>query len=372
MNAADEVVACPICASNSERKFLLRDSPLLQNVLYDNRTAALDAERGDCPIHYCAACHFAFNPKFVAYRIHYDSQYNNDQSASATYRRYLDTIADRLIADCGLSPASRVLEIACGNGYLITRIRERCGALALGYDPAWSGRYGHEDFIKAETFSPPTGFRADLVILRHCLDSFTEPDAVFGALSGALHSRSRLYVESANLDYMLDSHDFSLFYHECPRYFSISAISRYLSGHQFSLQSSRLLFDEQYFGCLFRRVPGWNGLQKAPERFRRQLGSNRRTLLWGTSGRAITLLSHLGLDERQVTACVDIAPEKQGLHVPVTGQRIISQAEARTVGAARVIVANRNYLAEVASELPPDTEILSINDIINRGTDGPD
>jgi SAM-dependent methyltransferase len=370
MTTVSGLLDCPVCATRTERRFLLRRSPLLQNVLYDDRAAAVAAETGDCPIHYCPDCHIAFNPEFAAERIHYDLRYDNDQSSSATYRLYLDELASTLITDCHLTPQSTVLEIGCGNGYLLARMRELGQVRALGYDPAWSGRFGSEEFIRRELFTPPPGYRADLVILRHCFEALTDPVALLRSIATVLNRSSRIYIESANLDYILHSADFSLLSHEYAVYFSVGGLARYLARHGLSLVTSSMLFDEQYFGCLFRPTPGWDRLQRAPEQLRRALSECSPTMLWGTSGRTITMLSHLGLDEDIVAACVDISPSKQGRHVPGTGQRIISAEEARAARPRRVVAANHNYVAEIAAELPPDTELLSTNDIIDRGTHG--
>jgi C-methyltransferase C-terminal domain len=83
-------------------------------------------------------------------------------------------------------------------------------------------------------------------------------------------------------------------------------------------------------------------------------------LIWGTSGRCISLLCHMGWDSRVVAFGVDIDLEKQGLFIPVTGQRILSPAEGVAFGPDLVIVPNEVYAPEIRKQFVGDVRLVSL------------
>ena len=72
------------------------------------------------------------------------------------------------------------------------------------------------------------------------------------------------------------------------------------------------------------------------------------------------MLSHMGWDGRVVAFGVDIDPEKQGLFLPVTGQRVLSPAEAVAFVPDLVIVANELYAAEIRQQFSGDVRLVSL------------
>jgi hypothetical protein len=269
---------------------------------------------------------------------------------------------EHLVARCGLGPQSRVLEVGCGSGYFLAQLAARCGAQVRGYDPAYQGRYGDPATIRREYFQPTPGETYDLILLRHCLDGFTDPDAVLQAVRPALRPSGRLYVESADLDYILRGADFSLFFHEYARYFSRTSLAVFLGRHGLTLDSAETAFGGQYYACLFRPAPRPEALADTPKRLEAALAGAQKVLVWGVSGRAVTILSHLGLGTDRVAHAVDIAPVKQGHFIPVTGQRILSPEEAVAYGPDLVIIPNRNYEDEIRPLFPPATRFLTLQE----------
>ena len=355
--------SCPLCGGTTGQLFRLCRSPLLQNVLYDSRDAALTSIHGDFSFHHCASCHHGFNPGFRSSQVAYDSSYDNDQSSSATYRDHVEWVVGHLIDRCALGSHSRVLEVGCGNGYLLSRIEARCGAEVSGFDPAYQGRYGDPAKIRCEYFHPTGEDTFDLAILRHCIDGLTDPASVIGTIASALPPTGHLYVESADLDYILRGADFSLLFHEYARYFSKTSLALFLGQHGFTLNCAESAFGGQYYACLFRPSVGPSAIAEAPARIIKALEGAQKVLIWGVSGRAITILSHLALGEDKVAHAVDIAEAKQGRFLPVTGQRILSPDEAVAFGPDLVIIPNRNYESEIRPHFDPATRFLLLEDM---------
>lgn len=343
---------CPICGRRAQPLFTLRNAPRLQNVLFDSESDAKSVARGDYGFEFCPRCIHGFNPRFQADEIEYDTSYDNDQSASKKYRSHVEWVVRHLATHCGLGSGSKVLEIGCGNGFLLSRLHRRTRAQIAGYDPAYNGKYGDPSFFKREYFRPKKGKTWDLVILRHCLDSFTDPEPILRAVRAAVGTSGRLYVESADLDYILDAGDFSLFYHECARYFSKNSLAAYLGAAGFVLESVVPSFGGQYFSAVFRAVPDPKSVMRIPRRLKEGLKGAKRALIWGVSGRAVTILSHLSLGPDVVAFGVDIAKAKQGRHIPVTGQRILSPEEAVAFDPDLVVVCNALYADEIRQKFP--------------------
>src|ERR1035438_763661 len=57
---------------------------------------------------------------------------------------------------------------------------------------------------------------------------------------------------------------------------------------------------------------------------------------------------------------VDIDPAKQGMFMPITGQRILSPAEAVAFGPDLVIIANEIYAPEIRKEFTEGVHFVSI------------
>lgn len=357
-----EAPPCPLCGRATQPLFRLHDSPHLQNVFFDTREEALATPRGDFGFRYCGGCHHGFNPEFRADLVAYDPSYNNDQTSSSGYRGHIEAVIDHLVEHGALGAQSRVLEVGCGNGYFLSRVEARTGIEAHGFDPAYNGQFGQPARIRREGFRPVAGEIFDLVILRHCLDAFTDPDSILRAVVQALGPAGQLYVESADLDHILRAADFSLFFHEYARYFSKTSLAVYLGQHGLVLDSARPSFGGQYYSCLFRPAPGTTRLSAAPGRIGAALDGFQKILIWGVSGRAVTILTHLSLGTDRVACAVDIAPAKQGRYLPVTGQRVLSPAEAVAFQPDLVLIPNRNYENEIRPLFPTATRILTLHD----------
>jgi hypothetical protein len=355
-------VACPLCSRvTSDSIFELRNSPLLQNKLLRTSDEALAAPRVTATYLYCASCHFAFNPDFDPSSVDY-AKYYNGQLESAAYRGYVDKIAVDLAAQCGLGPSSRILEIGCGSGYFLSRLQKATGASeVVAFDPAYRGEYGMQGNVRRRLFEAgETDGPFDLVVLRHSLEGLLQV-ASFGELIRGLTSpSSRLYFEVTDLDHLLTEQNPSLLFNEYYRYFSARAADIFLRQTGFRLEHLWSLFGGTYLGITACRAPTTTDLRDAYRALDAIVREYRRVVVWGTSGRCISMLSHMAWDGRVVAFGVDIDREKQGLFLPVTGQRILSPREAVAFGPDLVIVANELYASEIRRQFPGDVKLVSL------------
>ena len=87
---------------------------------------------------------------------------------------------------------------------------------------------------------------------------------------------------------------------------------------------------------------------------------HKKVVIWGASGRCISVLCHLGWDSEVIAFAVDIDPEKQGLFLPVTGQQILSPAEVIAYRPDLVVVANEVYASEIRKQFPFEVRLVSL------------
>lgn len=353
---------CPLCSRpTADEMFELRNSPRLQNKLLRTRPEAMAAERVTARYLHCPACHFAFNPDFDASTVDY-AKYYNGQLESPSYRRYVDQLAVDLASACGLGPSSRVLEVGCGSGYFLSRIRAATGSNdILGFDPTYRGQHGVDAHVRRAFFDGREIDRPfDLVVFRHSLEGLLHIASLDELISRATSPSSRLYFEVTDLDQLLADRNPSLLFYEYYRYFSARAADIFLRRLGFRLHQLWSLFAGTYLGIIARSAPASMELNGAYRNLEEVVRSHRKVIVWGTSGRCISMLSHLGWDERVVSFGVDIDPEKQGMFLPVTGQRVLTPAEAVAFAPDLVIVANDVYAAEIRQHFATDVRLVSL------------
>lgn len=343
---------CPLCSiETSTTLFELRHSPILLNRLFASRDEALAAKRVDSTFHYCGRCHFAFNPAFDRGAVDYEGYYNK-QTESSHFRRSIEALVDRLAVDCELGRESGIVEVGCGNGYFLSRLKARTTAESVhGYDPAYRGEYGLEANVRRRLFDaadmPP---RIDLVVIRHCLEGILDSEPFIRLLSNA-SERARLYVEITDLDHILTERNPSLLWHEYYRYFSARSLDIFLRKMGFRLHQVYALFGNSNLGVTAIRAPATSNLDDAYQPLEAIVRSHRKVVIWGVSGRAISLLCHMSWGPSVVAHGVDIDVARQGQYVPVTGQVILSPAEARAFDPDLVIVSNESYALEIREAL---------------------
>jgi hypothetical protein len=353
---------CPLCRRpKPEELFVLRNSPLLQNELARSSQEALTAPRVDVAYYYCPQCRFAFNPRFDRSCMDYVGYYN-DQSESIVYRQYIDVLTESLRSDCRLGPESTILEIGSGSGYFLAQLKAKTGARhLLGYDGAYKGRHGMQDHIRPKLFDAgDITTPVDLIVLRHCLEGLLDVEHVTALLSGPMARRAHLYIEITNLDYILEEQNPALLFHEYYRYFSLRATDVFLHSVGFKIAKMTSVFGQSYLSILASPTSEPTTLDGGHGALETVVRQHHKVVIWGISGRSISLLSHMSWDKSVVAFGVDIDPRRQGKYVPVTGQRILSPSEAAAFEPDLVIVANEIYAQEIRETLGKPTRFVTI------------
>lgn len=360
MEVENKMSQCPICQSKNITNFLnLKNSPILQNILFLTQEHAKSANKIDVNFEYCSHCHFVFNAEFEDDKVEYSEKYDNSQLASSTYLKYIEDLVSNIIKDCKLKSTSRMLEIGCGNGYFLSMLQKQGNFFNLiGYDPAYNGQFGMSKFIKKAYYDPAANDKFDLIILRHTLEGLLNYRDILESIESSMTEESFLYIETVDLDHIIKSHGISLMYHEYARYYSIRSLS--ILFNKLNIYSVYHLFNDNYLGVLLKKRPTIEAIGKNINKINRIIRNYGKVVIFGIGGRAISFLTNQSLDESVIQFGVDINKEKQGKYIPVTGQLIISPEEAKAFNPELIIISNLNYLSEIRALMGHEVKYLTL------------
>jgi hypothetical protein len=346
-------VKCPICDSSDIAKYFgVKNSPLLQNVLYESELQALSVETVDADFFVCSHCNFLFNPGFK--EAPYDKTYNNDQQHSEVYRNHLIHVAD--IIESHLQPGRKLLEIGCGNGALLDILFARGCKNIVGYDPANTGQM---PFVKHCCWDARDTESYDIIVLRHTLEGMPNFDKFFSGVTQKVNFDGMIYLELTSASFILENASTQFLYNECPHYFSELTIAYFLNRYGFYVHRMHHMMGGAIFGIVGKKKTIKKPLAPATGK----LSNFKNVCIWGISGRSIHFLTNYKISQKMIPFGVDLDPRKQGQYIPVTGQKIISPQECIQMKPDAIIVLNENYVPEVISKFDYPVTILSWKDL---------
>jgi SAM-dependent methyltransferase len=367
---------CPICKSSKHTQLARRPRiPVLQNRVWPTREAALLAPGGTLTFLLCRSCGFGWNAAFDEDLINYDKFYDNDQTNSVAFDNHLADMADRIVR--ALPPETQsIVEVGCGQGAFIERLQRIIDKRInlFGFDPAWRGRAIAGASIFPVYFNADTVERlpdkAEFVLSRHTIEHIANPLSFLRAIRKAMMvtPRARLFLETPDLDWILDKQQpQDLFYEHCSL-FSESSFRVALAASGFQMEKIERVFGGQYFWVTAR--PTDDSPRETPEQIAdtrddfeeslmRIVSEWRHTvgglslqgpvLLWGASSKGVTFSLLLGDDRDRLSAAIDQNTKKIGGFMPITGVPII--APEQLPNNASVIIMNPNYAAEIQNSV---------------------
>ncbi len=351
---------CPNCDSpDVELFYVVNHSPCLQNILYPDEEVARQAKTIEKTEFYkCNGCIYLFNPGFEPDNVTYDGSYDNDQSESEAYRQHIQTVLEQIDADIDGLSGKRVLEIGCGNGYLLSLMGAK-GAEVTGYDPAYQGKFGQGDVIKKEYWSPSDNEQWDLIVMRLTVEGLLRVDRLFDDIKQACHQNTYLYLELIDLGNVLRNAEAVNLYHECARYHSANSITHYLSRFQFELKRISH-YDGGWLGVMSQHLGDVGAMPTLNKGVLKG-----EVAIWGISGRSIQFLTHNDLGVEDIHYAVDIDANKQGKFIPYTGHEIIGPEPVVQKKPDQVIVLNGAYIDEARNYFSYNVQILSHDDLFS-------
>jgi SAM-dependent methyltransferase len=372
---------CPLCGEQRVTPCLERSNvPVFQNIRYASPAAARAAPTGRLAISECDRCGFVFNAGFDPALAIYSADYENDQTQSERFRRYLDQIAARVLGAIAGRQHPTVLEIGCGQASFLKQLAAlpdaRYGRF-VGFDPAWRGGDTPSRLeIRPQLFDSAAAAtldsRVDAVVSRHVIEHVADPVRFLRDIAQAIGSSARptLMLETPCLAWILQHEvDFDFFYEHC-NYFTSETLGFALARAGYRARQIEPVFDGQYLWAeaepaaessdpLSAPAPHGHGaaIRAMGERgaarlvaWRDRLAAGRQqgpVALWGAGAKGATLAALTDLDGRLIDCLIDINPRKQGGFNAVTAHAIVSPAGAAARGVRVVVPMNPNYRDEI-------------------------
>ncbi len=377
-------VACAACSGEDLERFLrIPGLPTNCVALATTRKAALDCAKGSIDLGFCRKCGAISNLAFDPSRLAYDASYDNSLHFSPTFQKYADELADDLVKRHNLR-GKNIIDIGCGNAEFLSMVCKIGNNSGTGFDPsAISGRANLEagqgiaiirDYYSEECAQQS----ADFVICRQVLEHIEEPRRLLRRVRAALARAAggAVFFEVPNASFIFrNSGIWDIIYEHC-FYYSSVALARLFSICGFDVAKVSESFNGQYL-CLEASVSlhgiGLLGdaggdiesmrediLNFAEEyrsrrvRWDEALGlfanQGKRVTLWGAGAKGATFLNTLP-GANSLEYVVDVNPHKWGLHIPGTGQKVVSPEFLKKYRPDVLLIVNPNYREEISHQV---------------------
>lgn len=363
--------ACPVCDEPALEPFIRRERvPVHQNLLFATREAALAALRGSLDLQCCTRCGLLTNVAFQTELISYGEHYENTQTVSPCFDRYVEGLVEELVAE-GIR-GKRVVEVGCGKGYFLRRLCLRGGNEGFGFDPSYVGPEvdlgGRLRFIRSFYGVEQASLRADAVICRHVIEHVPRPLELLGRVREAVSASpaATVYFETPDLEWILDGVVLWDFFYEHCSYFTAASLSNAFIRAGFKPLAVRRLFGGQYLWMKASLASTASSFERPWPTLRQKLlgyaaaeerkvavwqstveeMSARGVAVWGAGAKGITFVNLLDPQASRIRCLVDINPAKQHRYAAGTGHAIVPPEELRPREVSNVILMNPNYAEE--------------------------
>ena len=375
---------CPGCGGTElDRFFEIPEVPTNCIALWATREAALNCPKAGIQLGFCRRCGAVSNLVFDTARLNYDPSYDNSLHFSPTFRKYSDELARDLVERYDLH-GKNIIEVGCGNGEFLSLVCELGNNRGVGFDPSFIAGRANLKAGKGIAIIPDyyseryAEHAADFLICRHVLEHIAKPQRFLRSVRAALAGKSEaaIFFELPNASFVFQKTGmWDIIYEHC-FYYSPGALARLFSACGFDVCDVSSTFNGQYL-CLEARVSSRDigrlgdaggdlvsmrdDIQKFAEEYcscrtywedtlGRLEGQRKRVALWGAGAKGATFLNafrHL----KSIEYIVDANPNKWGLYIPGTGQRVVSPEFLKQFRPDVVLIVNPIYRAEIGAQL---------------------
>ncbi len=329
--------------------------PLANSYLRKDQEASAEP-RYSLHAYVCETCWLVQVPA-MATPEHIFRDYAYFSSFSDTWRAHCAAYAKAMVARLGLTPESRVVEVASNDGILLTQFLS-AGIPVLGIEPARNiAEYANAQGIptRAEFFGAETaralrgeGYAADLIAANNVLAHVPDLHDFIEGFRILLKPGGTVTFEFPHVLEMLRLTQFDTIYHEHFSYLSLTALAPLFARHGLAMVDveklpthggslrlfvqhagakaadsvATILAEETAFG-LTRRAT-YEAFDRKVRALRAELLSmlqklkaeGRRVAAYGAPAKGNTLLNYCGITSELVAYTVDRNPEKQGCLLP--------------------------------------------------------
>jgi SAM-dependent methyltransferase len=320
------------------------------------------------------------------------SDYAYFSSASSSWLAHAAQFCADMTTRFGLTAASRVIEVASNDGYLLKNF-VASGIPCLGIEPAAnvaahaiaSGVPTEVVFLNAQTAQDivAKGGQADLVVANNVIAHVPDINGFVAGLAVLLAPSGVLSIEAPHLLNLVDRVQFDTIYHEHYAYWSALALERVLARHGLHVfdvahlathggslrifaspsprapsdalvllraaEAARGLDGDAFYAGFAARVAGvldgfraWHSSQRA---------AGRKLAAYGAAAKGNTFLNAAGMGRGDFMAVADLAPSKQGRLLPGSHIPVVSPAELLAMAPDDILILPWNIAGEVQGQL---------------------
>ncbi len=388
------IPSCLFCGRPLRHTFVdLGMSPLCESFL---KAEQLNAMEPFYPLHVrvCDDCHLVQLQEYVSPESIF-SDYAYFSSYSESWLRHARTYVEMMIRRFGLDAASRVVEVASNDGYLLQYFVER-GVPVLGVEPAANvAAVAIDKGIPTEVVFFGTESARDLRsrhgaadvilgnnVLAHTprLNDFVEGVRVL------LSSTGVATFEFPHLLRLVAENQFDTIYHEHFSYFSFTTVCRIFAAHGLTLFDVEELPSHGGSLRIFARHDGdeskpvsaavteliereardgvgrmefYRAFEERVKATKRKLlrflidarESGKRVVGYGAPGKGNTLLNYCGIREDLLDYTVDRNPRKHGMFLPGTHIPVHDPEVIRETRPDYILILPWNLRREIARQL---------------------
>jgi len=306
-------------------------------------------------------------------------------------RRYAGMMTERL----QLNAASRVIEIASNDGYLLQYFKEM-KIPVLGIEPTLgTARVAREKGIEtiteffgvalAKTLASQNQ-KADLLLGNNVLAHVPDLNDFVAGMTIALKETGVITMEFPHLVKLVADNQFDTIYHEHFSYLSLTTVHTVFNRHGLSLfdvdelpthggslriyaqhhqtgihaESGRvaaLLLAEKELGVTGTAY--YEGFQQRTDRVKKEFtafleqahASGKKVCAYGAAAKGNTLLNYCGIHNDLISFVVDASPYKQGLYLPGSQVPVVAEEELKKFQPDFIVILPWNIKDEIMQQL---------------------
>lgn len=382
-NTTNNAGPCIVCGSQATVQILESyQVPVLCNVLWTTREAAVGVPRAKMRLTYCRDCGHVFNASFDPLALEYTETYENSLDFSPVFRYYARSLATDLIERFELHNKC-IVEVGSGKGDFLRLLCEMGDNQGVGFDPSYapdteSGSTNERvDFIQDIYSDEYIDCSPDLICCRHTLEHLSSPTELVRMVHrAASQNGAAVFFEVPNVLYTLrDLGIWDLIYEHCS-YFSACSLTHLFQASGFHVENVTATYENQFL-CIDAfhhdetdEADSWNCTEHEEldklalnfeSRYRNKIAMfqeqlrgiraiGQRAVLWGAGSKGVTFLNLLH-NSVEIERVVDINPRKQGMYVSGTGQPIVAPEHLLQYRPDVVIIMNSIYRREISRRL---------------------
>jgi hypothetical protein len=385
--------ACRFCGAALETTFVdLGLSPLCESFVGPDQLAEMEPFY---PLHayVCSRCHLVQLQEFVTPDQIF-SEYAYFSSYSTSWVEHARRYAEMMIERFGLGMASKVMEIASNDGYLLQHFVAR-GVPVLGIEPAANvarAAIGKGVPTTVKFFGRKTAGeiaaehgRPDVLLGNNVLAHVPDINDFVGGMKVLLAPRGIITMEFPHLARLIAENQFDTIYHEHFSYLSFVVVEKIFAHHGITLFDVEELpthggslriygrhaendarpvaarireLRQREIGDGFLTLERYRGFEEQVRATKRKLLAflidakqrGKRIAAYGAPGKGNTLLNYCGIRTDFVDFAVDANPYKHGKFTPGTRIPIFPPAKIREARPDYVLILPWNLKDEIAAQ----------------------